>query len=39
MLHTARTGVHDEPTVVPLDALVQRRKVLRGVVNEYRRAA
>jgi hypothetical protein len=30
---------HDEPAVVPLGAPVQRRKVLRGVINEYRRAA
>jgi hypothetical protein len=30
---------HGEPVVVPLDALVQRRKVLGGVINEYRRAA
>ena len=29
----------DEPTVVPLDAPVQRRKVLGGVINEYHRAA
>ena len=30
---------HDEPAVVPLDASVQRRKVLGGVINEYHRAA
>ena len=30
---------HDEIAVVPLDALVQRRKVLGGVINEYHRAA
>jgi putative transposase len=30
---------HDEPVVVPLDALVQRRKVPGGVINEYYRAA
>jgi putative transposase len=29
----------DEPIVVPLDAPVQRRKVLGGVINEYHRAA
>jgi hypothetical protein len=39
MLHAARTSVHDEPAVVPLDAPVQRRKVLRGAINEYRPAA
>jgi hypothetical protein len=30
---------HDEPAVIPLDALVQRRKILGGVINEYHRAA
>jgi hypothetical protein len=30
---------HEEPAVVPLDAPVQRRKLLGGVVNEYHRAA
>jgi putative transposase len=30
---------HDGPIVVPLDAAVQRRKVLGGVINEYHRAA
>ena len=30
---------HDEPVVMPLAALVQRRKVLGGVINEYHRAA
>lgn len=28
---------HDEPAVVPLNAPVLRRKVLGGVINEYRR--
>jgi hypothetical protein len=39
MLHAARASVHDEPAVVPLDAPVQHPKVLRGTINEYRRAA
>jgi transposase InsO family protein len=30
---------HDESSVVPLTAPVQRRKVLGGVINEYHRAA
>ena len=30
---------HDESAVIPLDAPVQRRKVLGGVINEYHRAA
>jgi putative transposase len=30
---------HDEPAVISLDAPVQRRKVLGGVINEYHRAA
>jgi putative transposase len=29
----------DRPVVVPLDARVQRRKLLGGVINEYHRAA
>jgi putative transposase len=29
----------DEPIVVPLDAPVERRKVLGGLINEYHRAA
>jgi putative transposase len=30
---------HDESAVIPLDAVVQRRQVLGGVINEYHRAA
>ena len=30
---------HDKPVVIPLDAPVQRRKILGGVINEYHRAA
>ena len=30
---------HDTQIVPPLDALVQRRKILGGVINEYYRAA
>jgi putative transposase len=30
---------HDEPTAISLDTLVQRRKILGGVINEYHRAA
>ena len=30
---------HDESAVIPLDTLVQRRKILGGVINEHHRAA
>jgi transposase InsO family protein len=30
---------HDESAIISLDALVQRRKILGGVINEYHRAA
>jgi putative transposase len=30
---------HDESAVIPLDTVVQRRKILGGVINEYHRAA
>ena len=30
---------HDTPIIVPLDAPVQRRKALSGLINEYYRAA
>ena len=30
---------HDKPAIVPLDALVRRRKLFGGVINEYHRAA
>ncbi len=30
---------HDESAVIPLDTLVQHRKILSGVINEYYRAA
>jgi putative transposase len=34
-----RPSDHDQPAVVALDAPMQRRKVLGGVINEYHRAA
>jgi hypothetical protein len=34
-----RSPDHNEPVVIPLDAPVQRRKVLGGVINEYHLAA
>ena len=30
---------HDPAGVIPLDAPITRRKILGGVINEYRRAA
>jgi transposase InsO family protein len=30
---------HDPASAIPLDAPITRRKILRGVINEYRRAA
>jgi hypothetical protein len=30
---------HDPAIVIPLDAPIERRKVLSGVINEYRRTA
>jgi putative transposase len=30
---------HEESAVIQLDALVQRRKILGGMINEYHRAA
>jgi hypothetical protein len=30
---------HDPASVIPLDAPITRRKVLGGVINEYRRVA
>ena len=30
---------HNEPAIISLDAPVQRRKILGGVINEYYRAA
>ena len=34
-----RPSSHDEMVVVPLDMPVQHRKVLGGVISEYRRVA